>query len=361
MAGGFSPVDPVRCDHYAAFASHLGRREFDWIYWCLFIFVILMLFLASWQYSGDFEKVQGFEIGSHQYRHRMKRCLVICLVYSSFSVVAVVMEVYALMALQFCDGEDLMPLFWSTWTMLQVGALIAIFGIVLSVFNGLRGNKNPPWALALGTPVLVVAGVGHAFHGALRKRVKKVRTSRSMSRHGRDSASRSRGRGMSVSSSNAGMLRMSTRGRSTSDLPMSREATIRVDDSEREDGEYKAKLLGYTPEGSPIIQFTEEPPTFRPERGSVLGKAENGEVIVAFKKNMTILTEGRRGSYYSGMGSENEKFSKSRSNSLVPPTPSSGTTANSTTLLLPPSPGPASPRPAVVRIASPDGEELPPV
>lgn len=52
MAGGFSPVDGVRCDHYAAFASHLGRREFDWIYWCLFIFVILMLFLASWQYSG---------------------------------------------------------------------------------------------------------------------------------------------------------------------------------------------------------------------------------------------------------------------------------------------------------------------
>ncbi len=29
-----------------------------------------------------------------------------------------------------------------------------------------------PWALALGTPVLVVAGIGHAVHGAMRKRVK---------------------------------------------------------------------------------------------------------------------------------------------------------------------------------------------
>lgn len=302
----------------------------------------------------------------------MKRCLIICAVYSCLSVVAVVMEVYALMALQFCDGEDLMSLYWSTWTMLQVGALIAIFGILLSVFNGLRGNKNPPWALALGTPVLVVAGVGHAFHGALRKRVKKVRTSRSMSRHGR-SQSRSRGREMSISSSSVGMLGVGTRGRSTSDLPLpiSREATIRVDDSEREDGEYKAKLLGYTPEGSPIIQFTEEPPTFKPERGSVLGKSENGEVIVAFRRNMTILTEGRSaGNIYYGNGdsekSTTREKSKSRSNSLVPPTPASST-ANSGSLLLPPSgstcpsPRPTTPRPAVVRIATPDGSELPPV
>jgi hypothetical protein len=36
-----------------------------------------------------------------------------------------------------------MPLYWSTWTMMQVGSLIAIFGIILSVFNGLRGRNNP--------------------------------------------------------------------------------------------------------------------------------------------------------------------------------------------------------------------------
>lgn len=67
----------------------------------------------------------------------------ICSIYASVSVVACVMEVYALMALQFCDGEDLMPLYWSTWTMMQVGSVIAIFGILLAVFNSLRGNKNP--------------------------------------------------------------------------------------------------------------------------------------------------------------------------------------------------------------------------
>ncbi|KAM7223480.1 hypothetical protein V8F06_000954 [Rhypophila decipiens] len=383
MAGGFSPVDEARCEHYAAFASHLGRKEFDYIYWGLFIFVILMLFLSSWQYSGDFDAVQNFEIGSREYRKKMKKCLAICSVYSAVSVVAIVMEVYALMALQFCDGEDLMSLYWSTWTVLQVGALIAIFGILLSVFNGLRGNKNPPWALALGTPVLVVAGIGHAVHGAMRKRVQKVRTSRSMSRS-RDR--RSRGRGMSVGSSNAGMLQVhhhqscsTSRGRSMSEgMSLSREATIRVDDSEREDsGEYKAKLVGYTPEGSPIIQFYEEPPTFRisAERGSVLGRSENGQVIVAFRKNMTILTEGFSsgggggGGYYDGgVASSWREKSKSRSNSLVPPTPLTPLTpasnANSTSFLLPPaSPAPPStPRPAVVRIATPDDDlPLPPV
>jgi ABC-type maltose transport system permease subunit len=73
----------------------------------------------------------------------MKTCLAICGVYAAISVVAVVMEVYALMALQFCDGEDLMPLYWSTWTMMQVGSVIAIFGILLAISNSLRGRKNP--------------------------------------------------------------------------------------------------------------------------------------------------------------------------------------------------------------------------
>jgi hypothetical protein len=73
----------------------------------------------------------------------MIKCMLICGAYSAIAVVSVVMEVYALMALQFCDGEDLMPLYWSTWTMMQVGSVIAIFGIMLAIFNSLRGRKNP--------------------------------------------------------------------------------------------------------------------------------------------------------------------------------------------------------------------------
>ena len=69
--------------------------------------------------------------------------MIICSIYGSVSIVGVIMEVYALMALQFCDGEDLMPLYWSTWTMMQVGSVIAILGILLAIFNSLRGTKNP--------------------------------------------------------------------------------------------------------------------------------------------------------------------------------------------------------------------------
>ncbi|KAK3330151.1 hypothetical protein B0H66DRAFT_47483 [Apodospora peruviana] len=339
MAGGFGDNDEARCQHYAAFASHLGRREFDFIYWFLFIGVIVMLFLSSWKYSGDYDKVKDCAPGSHEYRHKMKKCMLICSIYAAISVVAVVMEVYALMALQFCDGEDLMSLYWSTWAMMQVGSLIAIFGILLSVFNGLRGNKNPPWALALGTPVLVVAGIGHAFHGAMRKRVQKVR-------------SRSRSRGMSVSSSVNGL-----RGRSVSDLPIpiSREETIRVDDSEREDAEYRAKLVGYTPDGGPIIQFYDNPGSFRPERGSVIGKNEHGQVIVAFRKTMTTIT-------FPTSDSSSQSLWREKQSSPYALSPSPSPLTSSPGLLAPPmqqqrSPSPTVPRPAVVRIATPNDPE----
>jgi len=154
-------VDPVQCRHYAAFASHLPRLQFDIIYWVLFGAVILMLFTASYRYSRlvspyifplfntgltfsrDHEEAKDVEPGSREYRRRMMTCLIWCLFLFACAVVGVVMEVYALLALQFCDGEDLMSLYWSTWTMLQLGSLVAIAGIILSVYNGIRGNKNP--------------------------------------------------------------------------------------------------------------------------------------------------------------------------------------------------------------------------
>ncbi len=54
------------------------------------------------------------------------------------------MEAYALLALQFCDGEDLISVYWSTWTMIQVGSLIAMVGIILAMFHSL-GNREHPY------------------------------------------------------------------------------------------------------------------------------------------------------------------------------------------------------------------------
>ena len=78
--------------------------------------------------------------------------------------VILVIEVFCLLALQFCDGEDLMSLYWATWTMLQLGAEIAILGVILALWHHLWHLRQPSWALALGTPVLVVAGFGHMIY-----------------------------------------------------------------------------------------------------------------------------------------------------------------------------------------------------
>jgi hypothetical protein len=176
-------------------------------------------------------------VGSTGYKRELKKCMYFCAAYSTLSIVAVVMEVFTLLAVQFCDGEDLMALYWSTWTVMQVGGLVAMFGIILATFNQICGRKNPyvnnpfsprprkkkkkpacfpflirihvnihhrPWALALGTPVLVVAGIGHAMHAGMKKRVKRVRE-HSRSRSGSLSRSISRPR------------------TAVSDLPISRE------------------------------------------------------------------------------------------------------------------------------------------
>jgi hypothetical protein len=57
MASTNPDVDPNQCHHYAAFASHLPRLQFDIIYWVLFVAVILMLFFASYRYSRSVSRM----------------------------------------------------------------------------------------------------------------------------------------------------------------------------------------------------------------------------------------------------------------------------------------------------------------
>lgn len=89
------------------------------------------------------------------FRKKLKRALVAVIFIFLVSAATVVIETFCLLALQFCDGEDLMSLYWSTWTMMQVGSQIAIGGIVLALWHTIWNVKHPIWALAMGTPVLV--------------------------------------------------------------------------------------------------------------------------------------------------------------------------------------------------------------
>lgn len=75
------------------------------------------------------------------------------------SAACAVFEVFALLNIEFCDGEDLIFLYWSFWGFLQVGSIIAIFGVILNLWIALSDVHTPSWAVALGTPVLVFAAL----------------------------------------------------------------------------------------------------------------------------------------------------------------------------------------------------------
>ena len=104
---------------------------------CIFDFCILS--------NSNSAQAAGEKLG-HNSKARTKRIrqsVWMCLGCVSVSTVIVVMEAYSILALQFCDGEDLISLYWSTWTMIQVGSLIAMIGIILALAHTLRGRQHP--------------------------------------------------------------------------------------------------------------------------------------------------------------------------------------------------------------------------
>ncbi|KAI0597742.1 hypothetical protein F4775DRAFT_216640 [Biscogniauxia sp. FL1348] len=185
MGGQFAEIDPAQCSHYARFTQHLDRVHFDALYWTFFFLVIGILFLASWIYQWTMMYREKPGSTEEKFRTKLKVALTSTLLLFFVAAVLLIIEVFALLALQFCDGEDLMSLYWSTWTMLQLGSEIAILGIAFALWHHLCDIRHPPWALALGTPVLVVAGFGHVISLTLEmfyKRVKARRRAKSASR-----------------------------------------------------------------------------------------------------------------------------------------------------------------------------------
>lgn len=185
----------VQCAHYGSFLHTLSRPAAESMYWIFFVSVLGTLFSASWRYGRVMERIEGMRVGDWERQHLIYRCFYITLISGFLSLIIAILEAFVLLTLQFCDGEPLSSLYWSTWTVLQVGAVVAIFGICLHVRHMIKGRRHPPWALALGTPVLVVAGLGHYFQGKLKKKANDIRE-RSRSRS-RDPRGRSRGEPLS--------------------------------------------------------------------------------------------------------------------------------------------------------------------
>jgi len=89
------------------------------------------------------EEHENGELDDKYFRRRWRTAMLIALVIFLITAVFCIMEVFALMALQFCQGEPLISLYWSSWMMLQLGSEVAILGIVLAMWLHLRGIDHP--------------------------------------------------------------------------------------------------------------------------------------------------------------------------------------------------------------------------
>ncbi|EGR49671.1 uncharacterized protein TRIREDRAFT_106684 [Trichoderma reesei QM6a] len=252
MAQAFMRDDEL-CRKYAKFAADLDRWHFKIIYWFMFVLNLVILFIASWAYTRSQVTNEQF---SHEPRRRARmlvRYMLMCLACVLVSAAVVVMEAFSLLALQFCDGENLISLYWSTWTMIQVGSLIAMMGIILAMAHSLRNRRHPPWALALGTPVLVIAGLLHLIHDCTKKRVKKMATA-------------------SIMKSNA--------------PSMSEVNTIQGNLEDELDNTILGEFIGFTVEGGPIVRFNDSMPlNLNMDYGfELLGYYDGTRPVVAYQK-----------------------------------------------------------------------------
>ncbi|KAF4632829.1 hypothetical protein G7Y89_g5291 [Cudoniella acicularis] len=169
MTGKFSAKDEARCHHYARFMKNLTLAQANAVFWALFFWVLFLMCIASVQHHksiclSEKEKTLDPKKTSSRKRHRKVRAarqyyLGISGFCFTLATAGVVLECFALFNIQFCDGEDLMQLYWGFWSILQVGSLIAIGGVMLQLWIVLADVETPSWAVALGTPVLVFAAL----------------------------------------------------------------------------------------------------------------------------------------------------------------------------------------------------------
>jgi hypothetical protein len=92
---------------------------------------------------------------------RQKTTVAITSICAVLSVVCTVFEAVAALSLEYCDGEDLIQFYWVFWGLIQVGGCIALTGLAVYHIYSFNDKAHPPWMIGLGTPVLVISGLGH--------------------------------------------------------------------------------------------------------------------------------------------------------------------------------------------------------
>ena len=207
------------------------------------------------------------------HRYAQAKCVIVTICCLAFGITAIVMEAFAALTVQFCYPEDLSFLYWSFWTLVQVGSVIAIFGITAAqVYSWVTDSQAPPWNVALGTPVLVIAGLCHMMDSAIRKKIDNWR--------GRDQTD---GLPLSLSSTlqSKYVFFLPLRSKATVLTICSRRCSMKMQTITTVQSQ-SASLLGFTTNNSPLIEFGAAPSSL-PKGARLIGFIGNGRPLIQFE------------------------------------------------------------------------------
>ncbi len=92
-----------------------------------------------------------------------KQALLICLSSSIITICChvafVILQALAALNLAWCHEHDLINFVWGFYFIYSFGSFMADLGVLMN----LSTTKSPPWNVALGTPILIFAGLAHVF------------------------------------------------------------------------------------------------------------------------------------------------------------------------------------------------------
>jgi hypothetical protein len=107
--------------------------------------------------EGNSEKAQNTE----KNKRKNKQCLLISAICFIISGIAFTFQLLAYHDILYCHREALGHLYTPVLIVLSFGSIIAILGVSVAQMYILIGEQYPPFATALGTPVLVICSTVH--------------------------------------------------------------------------------------------------------------------------------------------------------------------------------------------------------
>ncbi|KAF7912820.1 uncharacterized protein EAF01_001841 [Botrytis porri] len=175
------PMQSEKCLKHGHFMHNLNASAVKSIFWILFLIVLIMLTIATSVFTKSAHiatHIRNAElhptisrdlsprllsISKEKQRRTQIRCIYVSSLCLVVAIICTVFEAFAASSLIFCHELDMAFLYWSFWTLLQVGSTIAIFGIGLAQLWSYLGRESLPVNVAIGTPVLIIAWLGVAI------------------------------------------------------------------------------------------------------------------------------------------------------------------------------------------------------